>query len=178
MFWLTKEFEIKDLGQLQYFLGIEVVRSRQGIFISQRKYTLDLLTKTGMTACKLSETPIDLNHHFAFDVGSRLIDLGRYQCLVGYLIYLTLTRSDITYAMSVVNQFMLAPTTVHLDVVYHILWYLKSSLGVGLLYSRQPGLSIKSYTNADWIGSIRIGDLPRATVPLLEATLLSLRSKK
>lgn len=97
-----------------------MVWSKKGIFVSQRKYTLDLLVETGLTACKPIDTPIDPNHCFIADMGDRLIDARRYQCLVGRLIYLTITKPDINYAVSVVSQFIHAPTTVHLDVVYHI----------------------------------------------------------
>lgn len=75
---------------------------------------MDLLTENGMTACKPNETSIDPNHRFT-NMSDRLIDAERYQSLVGRLIYLTFTKPDITYAMSVVNQFMYAPATVHLD---------------------------------------------------------------
>lgn len=151
---LTREFEIKDLGPLRYFLGIEVARSTKGICVSQRKYALDLLSEIGMTACKLIATPIDANHCFTADVGDILIDVGRYQRLVRRLIYLTITRPDIAYAVSVVSQFMHAPTTVHLDAVYHILRYLKHNPGAGLLYSRRSDLLIEGYTDADWVDSL------------------------
>lgn len=90
---------------------------------------MDLLNETGMEACKPSDTPTDPNHRFIADMGERLIDVGRYQCLVGCLIFLTLTKPYITYAVSVVSQFMDAPTTVYLDAVYHILRHLKTSPG-------------------------------------------------
>lgn len=80
---LAQEFEIKDLGHLRYFLGIEVTRSKKGIFVFQRKYTLDFLAKTNLTACKPTDTPIDPNHRFTADVSDKLIDAGRYQHLVG-----------------------------------------------------------------------------------------------
>lgn len=140
---LAREFEIKDLGQLWYFLGIEVARSNKGIFVSQRKYALDLLAETGLTAYKPTDTLIDPNHRFTADVGDRFIDAGRYQRLVGRFIYLTITRPDITYAVSVVSQFLHAPTTVHLDVVYCILRYLKDNPSACLLYSRHSDLIIE-----------------------------------
>lgn len=86
---LAHEFEIKDLGQLRYFLGIEAAKFRQWLSISHCKYTLDLLTETGMTACKPSETLIDPNHRFTVDMGDRLIDARRNQCLVGRPSYLS-----------------------------------------------------------------------------------------
>ena len=110
---LAQEFEIKDLGKLQYFLGIEVARSSKGIFISQRKYILDLLKETGMTGCKPVESPIDNNHKMQAGVG-KSIDKERYQRLVGRLIYLSHTRPDIAYAVNLVSQFMHDPRDSHM----------------------------------------------------------------
>ncbi|CAL2268732.1 unnamed protein product [Prunus armeniaca] len=95
---LAKEFDIKDLGTLRYFLGIEVAHSKEGIFISQRKYVLDLLTETGMLACKPADTPIEQNHRLGEQTDDTPVDRGRYQRLVGKLIYLAHTRPDIAYA--------------------------------------------------------------------------------
>jgi hypothetical protein len=95
---LSKEFEVKDLGQLRYFLGIEIARSPKGIVLSQRKYVLDLLNKTGMLGCRPASTPIDQNHKLCAQ-SEDPTDKERYQRLVGCLIYLCHTRPDITYAV-------------------------------------------------------------------------------
>lgn len=71
---LAKEFEIKDLGQLRYFLGIQVAQSKSGIILSQQKYVLDLLKETGMLGCKPVVVPIDTNHRLKEDLDDRLID--------------------------------------------------------------------------------------------------------
>lgn len=112
------EFEVKHLGALHYFLRIEVARSRKGIFISQRKYILDLLTKTGLLRVRLVETSIEINHRLNNHNGRPLIDAGTYQRLVGKLIYLALTRPDIAFAVGVVSQLMHALRTPHLEVTF------------------------------------------------------------
>ena len=84
---LAKEFEIKDLENLRYFLSIEVTRSKRGIYVAQRKYILDLLNEIGMLGCKPVGTPIDQNHQLGVIIEERLVDKGRYQRLVGRLIY-------------------------------------------------------------------------------------------
>lgn len=112
--YLNKNFHMKDLGHLRYFLGIEVARSKQGIFISQRKYVLDLLKETGMLSSKSSETPMDPNIKFNRDDGELLHDPGRYRRLVGKFIYLTVTRPDITFAVGIVSQFMCNPHLISL----------------------------------------------------------------
>ncbi|CAL2259698.1 unnamed protein product [Prunus armeniaca] len=107
--YLATEFEMKDLGGLKYFLGIEVARSQQGIFLSQRKYVLDLLTDTGMLDCKPVDTPIVQNHHLGEYPNQVPTNKERYQRLMGRLIYLSHTRPNIAYAVSVVSQFMHSP---------------------------------------------------------------------
>ncbi|GJX06513.1 putative RNA-directed DNA polymerase [Tanacetum coccineum] len=95
---LATEFELKDLGHLNYFLGIEVARSKSGISMCQRKYVLDLLTETGMLDCKPVETPIEMNHKLSILPYQVPTNKERYQRPVGKLIYLSHTRPDIAYA--------------------------------------------------------------------------------
>ncbi|CAL9001789.1 unnamed protein product [Prunus brigantina] len=95
--YLATEFEMKDLGGLKYFLGIEVARSQQGIFLSQRKYVLDLLTDTGMLDCKPADTPIVQNHHLGEYPDQVPTNKERYQRLVGRLIYLKSTSGYFTF---------------------------------------------------------------------------------
>jgi hypothetical protein len=93
---LSNEFEVKDLGQLRYFLGIEIARSNKGIVLSQRKYVLDLLSDIEMLGCRAASTPIDQNHQLCAQSGDP-VDRESYQWLVGRLIYLCHTRPDISY---------------------------------------------------------------------------------
>ncbi|CAN6440880.1 unnamed protein product [Victoria cruziana] len=153
---LATEFELKDLGKLRYFLGIELARSKTGLILNQRKYTIDLQKETGKLGCRLVFTLIEANHKMSLKDGDRLDEEGksRYQRLVGKLIYVTLTRPDITYAVNVVSQFMHAPTSVHLAAVDRILCYLKKNPGKGFLYTRGNKVSVEAYTDADWAGSV------------------------
>ncbi|KAK2970862.1 hypothetical protein RJ640_022304 [Escallonia rubra] len=115
---LTKEFEIKDLGKLKYFLGMEVARSNKGISISQRKYTLDLLKETGMLGCKPVDTPMDPICKLGRKEGSSIVDKWRYQRLVGRLINLSHTRPDIGFSVSVVWSIdSLKSVLLHLSVL-------------------------------------------------------------
>jgi hypothetical protein len=128
---LGRAFEVKGLGALRYFLGIEIARSLKGIILSQRKYVLDLLGETGMLGCRPCGSAIDRNHQICAESGDP-VDRERYQRLVGRLLYLCHTRPDIAYAVSVVSRYMHDPRTGHLEVVYQILRYLKGTPGKGL----------------------------------------------
>ena len=133
---LAREFEVKDLGQMRYFLGMEVARSRKGISISQKKYTIDLLKETGMLGGIPSETPIEVNGKAKKKELGGPVDTVRYQRLVGRLIYLSHTRPNIAFAVSVVSQYMHSPYEEHLATVYQILRYLKITPGKGLFFKK------------------------------------------
>lgn len=150
---LSKEFEIKDLGHLRYFLGMEVARSTEGVSVSQRKYVLDLLKETRMLGCKPVDTPMDLNTKLGMRKDNTTVDKGNYQHLVGKLIYLSHTRPDISFSVSVISQFMNNPSEEHLEAAYRVLRYLKKNPRKGLLFKKSSNRQIEIFTNADWVGS-------------------------
>jgi len=115
--FLHKEFNTKDLGRLRYFLGIEVSYSHAGINLSQRKYVLDILDEVGFLGVKPVDTPMNPNMKLDAEHGELLYDPAKYRRLVGKLNYLTITRPNISFAVSVVSQFMSSPCTTHWDVV-------------------------------------------------------------
>lgn len=152
--FLTKEFEIKDLGNLKYFLGMEIARSKKGIAVSQRKYVLDLLNETEMLGCKPAETPMDTTIKLEESDGRAPSDKGRYQRLVEKLIYLSHTRPDIGFSVSVVSQIMNNPTEKHMTAVTRIFRYLKKTLRKGLFFQRTINRKIEIFSDADWAGSV------------------------
>ena len=107
--FIYTHFHTKDLGLLRYFLDVEVTRSKKGIFLSQRKYVLDLLTETGKLEAKPCSTPMLPNLLLTKD-DELFEDPERYRRLVGKLNYLIVTRPNIAYSISVVSQFMSSPT--------------------------------------------------------------------
>ena len=175
---LAREFEMKDLGRLKYFLGIEVAYSKEGIFLSQRKYILDLLKDTGTLGSKPVSTPIDRDHRLSARKGVAIEDKGRYQRLVGRLIYLSHTRPDIAYAVSVVSQFMHDPGKEHMLAVQRILQYLKGTPGAGLLLQPNKELSVKGYVDADYGGSLVDRRSTTGYCTFIGGNLVTWRSKK
>ncbi|KAH9679732.1 hypothetical protein KPL71_026249 [Citrus sinensis] len=164
---LATDFEINDLGALKYFLRMEVAHSKKGIVVSQRKYILDLLKETGMSGCK----PIDTHVEYNLKLGEgekALVDAQRYQNLVGKLIYLSHTRPDIAFAVSIVSRFMHNPREEHLEAVYKILRYLKST----------PGKGTFVYTDADWAGSVTDRKSTTGYCTFVWGNLVTWRSKK
>ena len=103
---LKQKFEMKDLGELRYFLGIEVIRSPSGIWLLQRQYGLDMLSKYGMTGCKPIFVPLEQNVKLNVETGELLEDITMYRRIVGSLIYMTITRPNLSYAVGLVSQFM------------------------------------------------------------------------
>ena len=146
------EFEMKDLGRLKYFLGIEVLRSKKGIFISQRKYILDLLEETSMLECKPADTPIITHHGLQMIEGEKLADRDQYQRMVGKLIYLSHTRPDVAYAVGIVSRFIQRPQIQYMTKVMRILRYLKGTSDRGILFQKHGHLDLLAYTDADWAG--------------------------
>ncbi|CAL8137817.1 unnamed protein product [Prunus armeniaca] len=176
--YLESEFEMKSLGDLKYFLGIEVARSKHGIFLSQRKYVLDLLAEIGMLDCKPIDTPSEQNHKLGLYPDQVPTDKERYQRLVGKLIYLAHTRPDIAYAVSVVSQFMHSPSEDHTGAVTCILRYLKVTHGKGLMFSKYGHTNVEGYTDADWAGSATDRRSTSGYFTFVGGNLVTWRSKK
>jgi histone deacetylase 1/2 len=153
---LQKDFALKDLGDLHYFLGIEVKKVRNGIVLTQHKYANDLLKKTGMVDCKPMSTPLSTSEKLSLHEGSLLgpDDATQYRSIVGALQYLTLTRPDIAFPVNKVCQFLHAPTTVHWAAVKRILWYIKQCTQLGLNIHRSMSTLVSAFSDADWAGNV------------------------
>ncbi|XP_039138720.1 uncharacterized mitochondrial protein AtMg00810-like [Dioscorea cayenensis subsp. rotundata] len=150
---MMKVFEMSDLGQLKYFLGLEVTQYKDSLFVSQWKYAEDLLSKAGLLHCNPVGGPINLNEKLQMKDGSGDVDCTKYRRIVGSLLYLTHTRPDLMHAVSVVARFMQSPTKHQYGAVKRILRYVSGTTGYGLHYAKNDQFKLVGYSDSDWGGS-------------------------
>ncbi|RVX22042.1 Retrovirus-related Pol polyprotein from transposon RE2 [Vitis vinifera] len=148
--YLSDCFKMKDLGVLKYFLGIEVARSSAGLFLCQRKYTLDIVSEAGLLGAKPCGFPIEQNHRLGLANGELLSNPESYRRLVGRLIYLAVTRPDLAYSVHILSQFMHEPRIEHWEAALRVVRYLKGTPGQGILLRADSDLSLQGWCDSDW----------------------------
>lgn len=130
-------------------MGVEIARSNGGTFLCQRKYILDIISDTHLSDAQTVVTPLPKGHKFPPD-SPPLLDVEQFRRLVGRLLYLTLTRPDITYCVQQLSQYVSSPTKAHMQAALHIVRYLKGSSTLGLFYSSASTFHIEAYCDSDW----------------------------
>ena len=141
---LATEFEMKDLGLLHYFLGLEIWLRSGGLFVSQGKYAREILEKFNMHGCKPVDTPLPGGWRKEDATSGEEVDATVYRQLVGSLVYLVNTRPDICYAVNQLSQAMVKPTKLFWKAGKHVLRYLRGTSGYGSWYRQE---------DANWVGS-------------------------
>eukprot|EP00253_Pinus_taeda_P009302 PITA_09302 len=132
---LSHVFEMKDLGELYYCLGLEVWREPGNTLITQSKYTREILKRFNIIECKATSTPLEQNVKLCSDDGTKEVNGTMYHQLVGSLNYLTTSRPDIAYSVSILSQFMAKPCESHWKAAKKVLRYLKGTLNFGIMYT-------------------------------------------
>lgn len=180
--YLSNCFSMKDLGKLKYFLGIEVSRGPEGIFLSQRKYALDIVTDTGNLGSKPALTPLEQSHKLdskeTLQTSPPLADPFKYRRLLGRLIYLVHTRPELSYSVHLLSQFMKTPLEAHWNAAQRVVRYLKGSLGQGIMLSSSPDLSLTIYCDSDWSSCALTRRSLSAFVVMLGDSPISWKTKK
>lgn len=161
--YLDDRFKIKDLGKLKYFLGFEIASHSIGISLSQRKYALEILEDVGYLGCKPVPFPMDSKLKLSKDATDPLPNASQYCRLIGKLLYLTITRPDLSYTVHTLAQFMAKPCQSHLDAVYRLLWYLKGNPAQALFFpssfSTRPHVKLILLRIA-WLSGLFVGIIP------------------
>lgn len=178
--FLKTKFNIKDLGHMKYFLGLEIARSDAGIYLHQHKYCLDIWKDTGMLAAKPSLIPIEQNHNLQKSTYLPLTgsDIKLFRRLVRRLIYLTITRPDLSYAVHTLAQFIAKPLQDHLEAAYRVVRYLKNAPAHGLLFPAKNDLKLQAYCDADWGGCLDTRCSLTGYCIMLGSALVSWKCKK
>ena len=175
--FLHSNFRIKELGNLKYFLGIEVSTSKNGIFISQRKYALEIIADAGLLGLAPIDTPMERGLKLS-DESDLLKNSSQYRRLVGRLIYLTISRPDITYAVHVLSRFMHQPQKLHMEVALRVIRYLKGAPGKGLFFSSNNDARLRAYCDSDWVSCPLTWRSTTGYCIFLGPSLISWRSKR
>ena len=149
---LAARFSIKKMGNLSYFLGIEAVRTSQGLHLKQRKYITDLLQKSDMLHAKPVPTLLPTHPKLTLTSGSPLSDPHPYRKIVGSLQYLALTRPDVFYAVNKLSQYMHRPTSDHWQAVKRMLHYLSGTLNHRIMLQKHRSPTLHAFSDADWAG--------------------------
>lgn len=151
---LSNRFLMKDLGQLKYFLGVNVSQTQNHIFINQSGYIGNILDKFGFGNCKPVSTPCDVSSGLVKTYDDRdLFDVNKYQSAVGSLLFLsTRTRPDVTFAVCNVAKYCSKPYMQHWLAVKRIFRYLRGTTNYGIMYSKSAGGECLGYSDSDWAG--------------------------
>ncbi|GJV69455.1 putative ribonuclease H-like domain-containing protein [Tanacetum coccineum] len=150
---MQSRFQMSSMGELTFFLGLQVKQNKGGIFISQDKYVAEILKKFDLVNVKAAITPMETKLPLTKDEEAFDVDVHLYRSMIGSLMYLTASRPDIMYAVCVCSRFQVTPKTSHLNAVKRIFKYLKGKPNLGLWYPRDSPLDLEALSDSDYGGS-------------------------
>ncbi|GJW08059.1 putative ribonuclease H-like domain-containing protein [Tanacetum coccineum] len=150
---MKSRFQMSSIGELTFFLGLQVQQKEDGIFISQDKYVAEILKKFDFASVKTASTPIETQKPLIKDEEAADVDVHLYRSMIGSLMYLTASRPDIMYAVCACSRFQVTPKTSHLHAVKRIFRYLKGKPKLGLWYPRVSSFDLEAYSDSDYAGA-------------------------
>ncbi|GKC50792.1 putative ribonuclease H-like domain-containing protein [Tanacetum coccineum] len=152
---MHKKFQMSSMGELTFFLGLQVTQKDDGIFISQDKYVDEILMKFGFLTVKIASTPMETSKPLLKDAEAEDVDVHLYRSMIGSLMYLTASRPDIMFVVCACARFQVTPKVSHLHAVKIIFRYLKSQPKLGLWYPKDSPFDLEAYTNSDYTGQCK-----------------------
>ncbi|GJW80711.1 putative ribonuclease H-like domain-containing protein [Tanacetum coccineum] len=150
---MKSRFQMSSMGELTFFLGLQVKQKPDGIFISQDKYVAEILKKFDFANVKTASTPIETQKPLVKDEEANDVDVHLYRSMIGSLMYLTASRPDIMFAVCACSRFQVTPKSSHLSAVKRIFRYLKGKPKLGLWYPRVSSFDLESYSDSDYAGA-------------------------
>ncbi|XP_020249277.1 uncharacterized protein LOC109826668 [Asparagus officinalis] len=151
---MLREFDVTDLGRMSFFLGIEVLQRSDGIYICQRKYALEVLKRFRMENNNSVHNPIFPGCKSFKDENGARVDETQFKQMVGCLMYITATRPDFMFAVSLISRYMAKPTELHLMAAKRILRYFKGTIGLGVFYKKRGREGLIAYVDSNYVGDI------------------------
>ena len=175
---MKSQYEMSMMGELTYFLGLQVKQVKEGIFINQTKYIYDLLKKFDLLDCKEAKTPMPTATKLELSPNEKSVDISNYRGMVGSLLYLTASRPDIMFSTCLCARFQSNPKESHLIAIKRIFRYLKGTPNLGIWYPKDSGFDLIGYSDADFAGCKIDRKSTTGTCQFLGDRLISWFSKK
>ena len=175
---MQAEFEMSMMGELTFFLGLQIKQTKEGIFVHQEKYTKQILKKFGYDSCKKVTTPMSTSTRLDSDSNGQKVSEKLYRSLIGSLLYLTASRPDILFSVCLCARFQSAPTEIHLSAVKRIFKYLINTSNLGIWYPKNQNFDLIGYSDADYAGCKIDRKSTSGTCQFLGDKLISWSSKK
>ncbi|GJY31987.1 retrovirus-related pol polyprotein from transposon TNT 1-94 [Tanacetum coccineum] len=175
---MHSRFEMSLMGEMKFFLGLQIHQSPKGIFINQAKYALEILKKHNMDNCHSIGTPLATKPKLDVDLSGEPVDQSDYRSKIGSLMYLTSSRPDLVQAVCYCARYQARPTQKHLKEVKRIFKYLKGTINMGLWYPKDSGFELTAFSDADHAGCIDTRKSTSGGIQFLGDKLVSWMSKK
>ncbi|GKD17894.1 putative ribonuclease H-like domain-containing protein [Tanacetum coccineum] len=150
---MHKKFQMSSMGELTFFLGLQVMQKEDGIFISQDKYVDEILKKFGFSTVRIASTPMETSKPLLKDAEAEDVDVHLYRSMIGSLMYLTSSRPDIMFVVCACARFQVTPKVSHLHAVKRIFRYLKGQPKLGLWYPKDSPFDLEAYSDSDYAGA-------------------------
>lgn len=175
---MQKEFDMTDLGKMRFFLGIEVLQGSEGIYICQRKYAMEVLRHFGLEDSNSVCNPIVPGYKMCKDEGGVKVNETYFKQMVGSLMYITSTRPDMMFFVSLISRFMSRPTELHFQAAKRALRYLRGTVNYGILYKKGGVEELVAFTDSDYAGDVEDRKSTSGYAFLMNGSAVAWSSKK